>query len=357
MVKTRPLTVLATEPAAGNWWRGDLVFWALYTLFWHWVASPDPFAVEALITSLLFTTVNAAAAYGNVLVLMPRLLGRGRYLLYALSLLLLVAAAAAVLGGILYGWFSLVDPETMAGIRLNPYIVLGPLLGSNATSVFTLMVIHMVRHRRSLDQRHQALEREKLRMELDYLKNQLNPHFLFNALNNIYFQIKKDPDAAAESLAGFSDLLRYQLYESDKAMVPLEREFEYIEQYVRVARLRFTDSLDLQVFLPGQADGYRIPPLLLLPLVENAFKYVRRRDGLIAIDAAVRESSLSFSVTNNYEAPALPEGESGGIGLFNLRRRLELLYPEGHHLQITRQKDLFSVHLKLTAYAALPDRR
>lgn len=357
MVKAKPLTVLAAEPAAGNWWRGDLLFWTIYTFFWHWVATPDPFDGRALVTSCLFTLVNAAAAYGNVLVLLPRLMGRRRYGLYALTLLLLILAAAVVLGVLLYAWFSLADRAAVTFFDDNLYQWLGPLLGSNTTAVFALTVIHLLRHRRRLDQRHRELEREKLLMELDYLKNQLNPHFLFNALNNIYFQIKKDPEAAAESLAGFSDLLRYQLYESDKATVPLSKEFEYIEQYVRLARLRHADSLNLQVHLSSELDGHRIPPLLLLPLVENAFKYVKRHEGVISIDADVQEWGLRFSVTNNYEPRSFSESEAGGIGLQNLKRRLELLYPGRHHLQITRQKDLFSIHLKLNPDDKLPDRR
>lgn len=161
--------------------------------------------------------------------------------------------------------------------------------------------------------------------------------------------IRRDQEAAAEALAGFSDLLRYQLYETDDNRVRLAREIESLEQYVRLAQLRKSRSLQVSFQSPEQLNGEQVTPLLLLPLVENAFKHVSQKDGFIRIRSVVKEGVLDFSIVNNHENPPgeLPNGE-GGIGLANLRQRLKLHYPDRHQLTIDDAGGIYCLNLKLT---------
>lgn len=329
-------------------WTWHLAFWSAYTLFWHLVSTPDPRSWPALVTSIIFTLVNAAAVYFNLYALMPRYLYGKQYGKYVGSLAANVVLSSVLLAALLYGWFFLISPESVVGFFSEPYQVIGSTVGSNTTAVFLTTAIYLLRRHVLMERRQKELEREKLETELKFLKSQLNPHFLFNALNNIYMLIRRDPEAAAEALAGFSDLLRYQLYETDDSRVRLAREMESLEQYVRLAQLRKSRSLQVSFQSPEQLNGEQVTPLLLLPLVENAFKHVSPTDGFIRINSTVNDGALDFSITNNYEKSTEENRNGdGGIGLANLRKRLQLHYPDRHKLTIDDTGGVYSLHLKL----------
>lgn len=325
----------------------QLAGWGLYTLFWALVSSPRPLQPLSLATSSVFTLFNAAAVYVLLLVLVPGLLRPRRYWQFGLGLALLLALDAALLAAALYGWFSLVEPALLEVFFYPGNLAMKAAIGSTLSVTFPALGVYLIFEWIQVEKHNRQLREEKLRAELDVLKNQLNPHFLFNALNSIYFLIKKDPEAAAEALAGFSNLLRYQLYLADAERIPLQQELDYLEQYIKLARLRLPAGLNLRISLPRQLNGEQIPPLLLLPLVENAFKHVARKNGEICIEASVNGEELRFFTRNNTEPRRRQEGETGGLGLQNARRRLKLAYPQKHALDVRNEDSWFEVHLKL----------
>lgn len=216
--------------------------------------------------------------------------------------------------------------------------------------LFLSFGLQSILHRQEEQRQKEVVLREKMEAELQFLRSQLDPHFLFNALNSIYFLIPKDPDVAAEALAGFSDLLRYQLYQANEPTILLEEEFDYLRQYTRLASLRRESDLALQLELPPVPSETRIAPLLLQPFVENAFKHVSPREGAIKICAQLSDRTFQFQVVNTKLPDHRPVSTShavGGIGLHNVRRRLELIYPKRHELQLQAEPRRFSALLKI----------
>jgi len=187
---------------------------------------------------------------------------------------------------------------------------------------------------------------EHLETELKFLKAQYHPHFLFNALNTIYFQMDEDMPGAKRSIEKFSELLRYQLYDQQQ-QVPVMQEIEYLQSFIELQKIRSTDKLKLNVDFDKQLNGQLVYPLLFLPLVENAFKFVGG-EYQMKIEAKLVQDSIEFRVENS--VPTLltqVEPKAGGIGLENLKRRLDLLYPGKHSLSLEKKDNNFIADLKI----------
>lgn len=183
---------------------------------------------------------------------------------------------------------------------------------------------------------------DQLQAELKFLKSQLHPHFIFNALNTIYFQMDEDVSAAKRSVERFSELLRYQLYDQEQT-VPVRREIQYLESFISLQKVRASEKLSLKVEFDPLLNDQQVYPLLFFPLVENAFKYVGG-DYKICIKTLLRDDHIVFQIKND-----IPDSISlervGGIGLENLRRRLELLYRDKHTFNINKTDKDFTVEL------------
>ncbi|HEY0656616.1 MAG TPA: histidine kinase [Chryseosolibacter sp.] len=192
------------------------------------------------------------------------------------------------------------------------------------------------------------IEVEKLNTELDYLKAQINPHFLFNSINTIYFQIDKHNATARETLSSFSEMLRYQLYECNGTDVDIEKEISYLKNYVDLQRHRKDDNYTI-TFDHANVHGFRIAPLLLIPFVENAFKHVSHFSSGNEINIRMHRENGSFlmSVRNTCDSSSQKTSLGGGIGLKNANRRLELLYPSRYKLDIKTEPKSFEVNLEL----------
>jgi len=193
------------------------------------------------------------------------------------------------------------------------------------------------------------IELEKVQAELEYLKAQLNPHFLFNSINTIYFQIEKKNTIARETLSKFSDMLRYQMYECNGQEIPIEKEITYLKNYVELQRLRKDENYDIQFFCSSESVNFKLPPLLLLPFVENAFKHVSHfsdKRNIIKIDLT-KESNVFRLIVFNTKDKSQPVSENGGIGLKNVKRRLELLFNDQHLLAVVDSHETFQVSLEL----------
>ena len=191
---------------------------------------------------------------------------------------------------------------------------------------------------------------EKLEAELKFLKSQINPHFLFNALNNIYTLTILKSDRAPENLLKLSGMLRYMLYECRTDRVPLQKEIEYLRHFIDLHLLKDSRGLNVEADLDESRPNLSIAPMLLIPFVENAFKHSKVEDlahGWIKISLRTADDHLLFRVQNSVPETAFTKDQEGGIGLENVQRQLELLYPGRHELAIEPGPDTFSIALKI----------
>lgn len=193
------------------------------------------------------------------------------------------------------------------------------------------------------------MEKEKLESELKMLRNQVNPHFLFNTLNNIHTLVYKKSDKASDAIMKLSGLMRYMLYETNSEIVLLEKELEYLKNYVELQRLRFTNPNQVNFTVEGDSSNKTIAPLLLVPFIENAFKHGLSAGNTSSIDIRINisESVLTFYCSNGFKSGADPDIHSG-IGLNNVEKRLNLLYNNRHSLKINKLDNRFEVNLSLT---------
>jgi LytS/YehU family sensor histidine kinase len=188
----------------------------------------------------------------------------------------------------------------------------------------------------------EKITNDHLQTELKFLKAQYHPHFLFNALNTVYFQMDDDVAGAKRSIEKFSGLLRYQLYDQQQ-QVTVKQEISYLQNFIKLQQVRTSEKLQLSVYFDPALNGQPIYPLLLLPLVENAFKYVGG-DYKICLAARLAEGALNFTVCNSMPA-YIPAKLNSGIGLENLRRRLELLYGGKSSVETIKENDTFKATL------------
>jgi LytS/YehU family sensor histidine kinase len=218
--------------------------------------------------------------------------------------------------------------------------------------IFSLSLTYGLFERyRENEKTRMEIEKEKIQTELNSLKQQVNPHFLFNSLNSIYSLANRQSEKTTEAVLKLSDMLRYMIYDAEKSTVPLKQEFDGLKNFIELQKLRLTDKTKLNINIQENPDDYMIEPLLLLPVVENAFKF--GSDNLhksnINVEASVEEGMLFFACSNTV-IPGLKEQKSkdpSGIGLRNVRRRLELLYPGKHELNIVEVDGSYLVKVEV----------
>jgi LytS/YehU family sensor histidine kinase len=194
------------------------------------------------------------------------------------------------------------------------------------------------------------LKNKSMDAEMKFLKSQINPHFLFNAINNIYSQSVLKNDDAPQNLLKLSKMLRYMLYECNTDRIELSREIDYIQNYVELFMLKDSQGMNVKLKLPHAGSTIKIAPLLFIPFIENAFKHSQVEDlekGWIAIDMDLKNAQLHFNVANSIPENPAQKDEVGGIGLKNVIRRIELLYPGRHEIKISTDDNKYSVALTL----------
>ncbi|MBR1415060.1 MAG: histidine kinase [Prevotella sp.] len=217
-------------------------------------------------------------------------------------------------------------------------IVLILMLGMN---VGVKLYFRQRRDRRKLAE----MEKKSLEQQLEYLKYQINPHFLMNTLNNIHALVDIDAERAKESIVELSKIMRFVLYEGSKQTVPLGRELAFTQDYIELMRIRVTDRVKISVKMPEHAPDSQIPPLMLITFVENAFKHgiSYRQESFIDIEVQVADGRLRFTCSNSKVPQA--EDKHGGVGLQNVKRRLELIYGENYTLNIDDQSETYNIEL------------
>ncbi|MBQ9819939.1 MAG: histidine kinase [Bacteroidales bacterium] len=198
------------------------------------------------------------------------------------------------------------------------------------------------------ERRMRELEQKHLETQLQYLRYQISPHFFMNTLNNIHALVDIDPEQAKSSILHLSKLMRYVLYEGDKPTIPLEKETDFLRQYVSLMRLRYNDTVQVSLALPENLPGMEIPPLLLITFVENAFKHGVSYESPSFIDVRLEavDSGLHFTCRNSLHA-SKETRKDGGIGMENTRRRLDLIYEDRYRLASGQEDGVFTIDLFL----------
>jgi two-component system LytT family sensor kinase len=339
-------------------------FWFVYHYIWWVVAMGNPFTAASnilftpfFVKFIFYLLFQALAVYFNLYFLIPKFLERGKFTAYIALLLLTIFCTASLIvpGYFLSAVIAEKTTEELYGEGTYDFwhMVMGGPLSSTVAALTFAMSIKLTRNWLNTQRRQQLLEKEKLETELNFLKYQFNPHFLFNSINSIFFLIHKNPDMASASLAKFSELLRHQLYECNDHQIPLVKEIGYLENFTELEKLRQNEHVKV-TFEMEIPDAHRlgIAPFILMTFLENAFKHVSRNAGdtnWINIRLSLIGQQLNFHITNSTTPDvALDVINYGGIGLKNVRRRLDLIYPGKYELDIQRNQDGFEVKFQVT---------
>ena len=206
-------------------------------------------------------------------------------------------------------------------------------------------------------ERQKIIDQRNLEQQMEYLKYQVNPHFFMNTLNNIHALVDFDPERAKTTIVELSKMMRHILYEGSKKLIPLTREVEFLNLYVQLMRLRYTRKVHINVDVPPQLPELKLPPLMLIIFVENAFKHgiSYREESFIDIKVRVENKRLLFSCCNSKPTQVQRTNEKGGMGLQNVRQRLELLYDDDYTLDISDGEKTYEVKLDIPMQTRLPD--
>lgn len=206
-------------------------------------------------------------------------------------------------------------------------------------------------------ERQKIIDQRNLEQQMEYLKYQVNPHFFMNTLNNIHALVDIDPERAKTTIVELSKMMRHILYEGSKKLIPLTREVEFLNLYVQLMRLRYTRKVHINVDVPPQLPELKLPPLMLIIFVENAFKHgiSYREESFIDIKVRVENKRLLFSCCNSKHTQVQRTNEKGGMGLQNVRQRLELLYDDDYTLDINDGEKTYEVKLDIPMQTRLPD--
>ncbi len=323
-------------------------FWIAFILAFTILLGSKFGYLESLKDVSLEALVYAAMVYTNLYLLIPATLAKRKYQSYFTLLLLLVLFFIPIHAGVEYfNYYSDVGfKESGEWLRLfglsfiNLLFMLGMTTG-----------LHLGTEWYKQQQEKQELEQENLRSELQFLRSQINPHFLFNTLNNLYSLTLKKSDHAPEMVLKISEIMRYMLYDSNERLVPLQKELTYIENYIALQEIRQGANTKIEMNINGHANGHLIAPLLFIPFLENSFKHGVDKsadESWVKIDLNIEGDELDLIVANNKPLKnGQPKSTSGGIGLTNVKRRLELLYPERYDLFIDEQENTYTTSLKL----------
>ncbi len=323
------------------------LFWLLYVLYGvmdsrSWIMQKG--FLWSLQPLLLFLAMIAFLLYLNVRVLIPLLLENKKYGLYALGIGFIILAYTYFRSLNQQFWDSQVWPNDIMAIDSYFY-------WNSINAVWFLVISTLLFYAQKWLAQQQAMKNiqiSQLETELKYLRTQMNPHFLFNGLNTIYGTIEMENTTARDMVVQFADLLRYHLYEADTDFVAIGKEATYLQNYMALQRARSNTGLLISSEIRIENPDREIAPLLFMAFVENAFKYSTRDDGQesrVEVSLVQQGDAVVFNCINSFEAT---EALSGGIGLTNVKRRLELLYQGRYEMNITREDAIFKVYLKLT---------
>ncbi len=338
-------------PVARNIVVQHLLFWVLsgYVLLNIFSGSSSFQKIDFIYTAIFMITL-AVPVELNLLVLVPNLLNRKKYGLYGF---------AFIVNLIFFSYFnqitfdSLID-KVLPGYYFISYYTFGDILKFFFVFLAITTLLHLSKEWFELNETRQRmvlLEKEKADAELKALSNQVNPHFLFNSLNVLYSLAMNNRKEAPEAILKLSDIMRYVIYDSVTAEVTLQSEIRVINDFIDLQRFRTMKGTQINFNTNVTNDQLTVAPMLFLPLVENSFKHGIKGDienTFVEIELTANDDSVHFCVENNKGSSEQTEkGRSGGVGLKNIKNRLELIYPEKHKFDVAASENTFKVTLEI----------
>jgi two-component system, LytTR family, sensor histidine kinase AlgZ len=333
-----------------------IIFWLIYFVFntFRWGSYFNDY-FYSFKTNLLGFPIHMTLCYLNILVLMPNLIYKKRYVLYIFLLLLALFSMVLIKFNLTYFFISHnvwpEGPEHIEKLSLNYTIdmMIGELYVIAFVTAIKITLDFIKEHKRVTD-----LEKSNLETELLFLKSQISPHFFFNTLNNIYSLSVEKSNKTPKIILKLSELMRYMLYETQSKRQTLENEILCIQNYLDLERIRHDEKLEVNMYISGDIQDKEISPMLLLTFIENAFKHGANKNvGHVKIDInfKIKEDFLYFSVSN--PMPTITKhvdnfNKSSGIGIENVKKRLELGYNKNdYYLSIKNKKNIFVIKLKI----------
>ncbi|MEY3052037.1 MAG: hypothetical protein RLY31_1822 [Bacteroidota bacterium] len=334
---------ISVRPLPVNTIPAHVSFWLVY---WFFSSMQDVVFISQFKENFNLPIVlgSMGLVYFNYYYWIPKyLIRQKRHGFYLLSIFALIVANA---------WLVNVFLRTFVSAQRYYY----SWEGTFTLAVDTTVLVAFTTAFKFIQQWHERnnyavqLEKKNLENELEMLRAQINPHFIFNTLNTIYFLLEhEEGERAKEALIRFSDTLSHQLYDYNKDLIDMGKEIDFLKNYISLQQLRHDEELlDLELELPSDAPGHHIAPMLLIPFVENAFKHASNAGGYrIAIRLSVQDGLLTFTTENTVHTPRFARTANSGIGLTNVRRRLDLTYPDKHVLSLEKDEHSFRVKLKI----------
>lgn len=325
-----------------------LTFWVLYVTYRYYDIAEFTGWKLAIAYVGIPLSFNLAVSYSHYILLLPVWLTRKQVWRYITLTILLVGffSAFRILTENQIYPLIVKNSEYYKTVKLSR--IISTIWDALGFMLFTGMIRFTI-DRFDLESKQKQLQNEKLTAELNYLKAQINPHFLFNTLHNLNYLVYAKSDSATEVIIKLSNIMRYMIYDASKASVQLTKELDYLHDYIHLESIRLTHAFDLSFDKQGDYQQVEIAPLLMITLLENAFKHgVRDTDkkSWIKMELRVDSQVIFFQVSNQILA-ADPTKLRSGFGLDNLRKRLELSYPNRHDLKISQDSQIYTVQLTL----------
>lgn len=333
-----------------DWAKKDLLF---HVLFWlglyiaFMMLESNPMRLLVFVKELINVFFFMFIVYFNLYYLVPNYLRTNHGINYAIALVLSAIVLTPIKTLVFFLIFT--DPSGIQSSFVSKQgSIFAQLLFYGAVS--TIFQIILDWQKGSVEK--MELQHKNTETELNFLKSQINPHFLFNTLNNLYALTLKKSDLAPEIVLKLSEMMRYMLYECNEEEVPLRKEVNYLQNYLELEKLRQKKNMDIDFLVSGIIKDQKIAPLMFIPFLENSFKHGvnnQLEGGYVKILLKIKENELQFSIDNSKaESTPKPYGKkSGGIGLVNVKRRLDLLYPNSHTLNIKDSPNNYYVDLKI----------
>ena len=330
-------------------YKRPAVFWLLIFLF-YFIIWAQISVDRALIVSVLLTSSQMAIVYLNFKILLPRYFDsqRKKYINYVFYLFLLIVSFSV-----------LVERELISLLNLSGHFVLPPLyfviFQHSLVDLIAFWIstsLYLLNKEEQNKIKIEELKKQRIETELKLLRSQINPHFLFNALNNIYAISYTHDPSTPDKILMLSNMLRYVLYDCTSDYVKLTNEVDYISDYIEFQQMKTELKQNIKFCVDIRDEDYKISPMLLIPLVENSFKYSKidkDEKGFVNINLEQKGNELKFKVTNSI--PSVPAAKNimgeGGIGLDNVRKRLDLIYPSHYSLRVDNTENEFRINLSI----------
>ncbi|MCC6816870.1 MAG: sensor histidine kinase [Saprospiraceae bacterium] len=325
----------------------QIMIWMICALLLMYLGPRSWSYAHLLIWALSNTAIYAICCNLNLILFFPQFLKNGSFLIY-LGSLLGTCLIFAPLQSLINQYFCNHESEHCMDWITDQRFHFISLFVTTSISTLARIPLDWI----NAQQEKQSLQTKNIEAELNYLKNQINPHFLFNTLNNLYALSLKKSDRAPDLILKLSDMLRYMLYECNEEQVLLDKEIHYIKNYIELEKIRLSQNADIRIEINGDTTRCKVAPLIFIPFIENSFKHGLKngnQESFIHIKFTVN-NNISFSICNSKSQiiPGFRQSQNiGGIGLTNVQKRLMLIYQENYVLKVINQPDTYTINLTI----------